>query len=564
MFKKLGIISILLILFFTSGVNCPKGAEGPADRMKWWQEARFGMFIHWGVYSVPADGEWFLENRKMPVSEYEKFAGQFNPVKFNAAEWVRITKDAGMKYIVITSKHHDGFGMFRSGMTDWCLRSAPFERDPLEELAAACKEEGIRLCFYYSILDWHHPDYGVRRPWNDVVKGAPDMDRYVNFMKGQLKELLTNYGPIGVLWFDGGWEKAWTRKRGEDLYKYARGLQPDIIINDRGSAGDFTTPEQNIPSTGSDRDWESCMTINNNWGYSKNDRSWKSAKKLIRNLVDCASKGGNYLLNVGPDAEGVISGPSIERLSEIGRWLKVNGESVYGTSRSPFPAWSLPSYVKCTRKGKILYIHCYYEFLQENEEIILPLRNKVLSAKVLVTGEKINFRKDADGMHFLVPEQPVDKNDTVFVVEIEGEPDILPTPPIRPDPDGNLVLPAKFAVLHGSTAVYEYGKGKNNIGYWVDPKDWVSWDIEIDRAGTYGVEIEWACEPGAAGSSYKISVEDKSLQGAVEPTKSWTDFKSYNLGQIELTPGRKRLEVRPVTMPHGAVGNLRAVILKRF
>ena len=164
MFKKLGIISILLILFFTSGVNCPKGAEGPADRMKWWQEARFGMFIHWGVYSVPADGEWFLENRKMPVSEYEKFAGQFNPVKFNAAEWVRITKDAGMKYIVITSKHHDGFGMFRSGMTDWCLRSAPFERDPLEELAAACKEEGIRLCFYYSILDWHHPDYGVRRP----------------------------------------------------------------------------------------------------------------------------------------------------------------------------------------------------------------------------------------------------------------------------------------------------------------------------------------------------------------------------------------------------------------
>jgi alpha-L-fucosidase len=205
----------------------------------------------------------------MPVSEYEKFAGQFNPVKFNAAEWVRIAKDAGMKYIVITSKHHDGFGMFRSELTDWCLRSTQFRRDPLKELAAACKEEGIRLCFYYSIMDWHHPDYGVRRPWNDAAAGTPDMDVYVEFMKGQLKELLTNYGPIGVLWFDGGWEKVWTQKRGKDLYEYARGLQPDIIINDRGNAGDFTTPEQNIPPTGSDRYWESCMTINNSWGYCK-------------------------------------------------------------------------------------------------------------------------------------------------------------------------------------------------------------------------------------------------------------------------------------------------------
>ena len=183
--------------------------------MKWFREARFGMFIHWGVYSVPAGewkgnkgyGEWFLEETNMPVSQYEKFAQQFNPVKFDAKQWVRIAKDAGMKYIVITSKHHDGFGMFRSELTDWCIKSTPFRRDPLKELAAACKEAGITFCLYHSIMDWHHPDWGKRRPWNDKATGnAADMDRYTAYMKGQLKELLTGYGPLGILWFDGEWE----------------------------------------------------------------------------------------------------------------------------------------------------------------------------------------------------------------------------------------------------------------------------------------------------------------------------------------------------------------------
>ena len=184
--------------------------------MAWFRDARFGLFIHWGVYSVPAGewngntnyGEWFLEETKMPVSQYEKFAGQFNPVKFDAKEWVRLAKEAGMKYIVITSKHHDGFGMFRSDQTDWCIKSTPFQRDPLKELADACHAAGIKLCFYYSIMDWHHPDWGTRRPWNDKATGTPDMDRYVAYMKAELKELLTRYGPIGILWFDGEWENA--------------------------------------------------------------------------------------------------------------------------------------------------------------------------------------------------------------------------------------------------------------------------------------------------------------------------------------------------------------------
>ncbi len=241
-------------------------------RMKWWREARFGLFIHWGLYSVPAGewqgntsyGEWFLEQTHMPVSEYEKYANQFNPVKFDATNWVRAAKAAGMKYIVITSKHHDGFGMFRSDLTDWCIRRTPFQRDPLAELAAACKAQDIRFCLYYSLMDWHSADWGIRRPWNDVAakSGPPDMDRYDAYMKGQLKELLTSYGPIGLLWFDGQWESPWTEERGADLYNYVRRLQPEIIVNNRvgkpvssaaigfskiGAVGDYGTPEQSIP-----------------------------------------------------------------------------------------------------------------------------------------------------------------------------------------------------------------------------------------------------------------------------------------------------------------------------
>ena len=310
--------------------------------MKWFAEARFGLFIHWGVYSVPAGewkgktnyGEWFMEETHMPVSQYEKFAKQFNPVKFDARQWVALAKEAGMKYIVITSKHHDGFGMFPSQETDWCIKSTPFQRDPLKELSAACREAGIKFCLYHSIMDWHHPDWGKRRAWNDKASGKPDMDRYTAYMKRQLKELVSNYGPLGILWFDGEWEDPWTHDRGVDLEAYCRGLQPDIIINNRvGKAragmegmdkgkglGDYGTPEQNVPANGFGPGvyWESCMTMNDHWGYNKHDDHWKSAAELIHILVDCSSKGGNYLLNVGPTSEGLFPGPSIERLKAIG------------------------------------------------------------------------------------------------------------------------------------------------------------------------------------------------------------------------------------------------------
>ncbi|MDW8308503.1 MAG: alpha-L-fucosidase [Verrucomicrobiales bacterium] len=432
--------------------------EWPADRarrMAWFEEARFGMFIHWGLYAVPAGewkgkkvsgiGEWIMEHGKIPVSEYETLVPQFNPVKFDAREWVRIAKNAGMKYIVITSKHHDGFGLWPSELTDWCIKSTPFGRDPLKELADACREAGIRLCFYYSIMDWHHPDWPKRRPWHDKATGQPDMDRYVAYMKGQLKELITRYGPLGILWFDGEWEEPWTHERGVDLYNYVRSLQPDIIVNNRvgkgrkgmdgmdkegRGVGDYGTPEQRIPPTGFGPGvyWESCMTMNDTWGYRKDDHNWKSVETLVRNLIDCASKGGNYLLNVGPTAEGLIPQPSVERLAAIGRWMQANSEAIYGTRASPFEKldWG-----RCTQKPHgigttRLYLHVF-DWPADGRLVVPPLANKPLRAALLATGQKLRVKKTGNQIVITVPKEAPDKIATVIALDIQGEP-LVPKP----------------------------------------------------------------------------------------------------------------------------------------
>lgn len=365
----------------------------------------------------------------MPVSQYEKYAGQFNPVKFNAREWARMAKDAGMKYLVITSKHHDGFALWDSKVSDWDIMATPFRRDILKELSDACAAEGIRYCFYHSIMDWHHPDWGTRRAWNDKATGTPDMDRYVTYMKAQLKELLTGYGPLGILWFDGEWESPWTHERGLDLYQYVRGFQPAIIINNRvgkgrsgmqgmdkgQGVGDYGTPEQEVPATGFGPgvDWESCMTMNNHWGYNRHDQNWKSTTVLVRHLVDCASKGGNYLLNVGPTAEGLFPEASVVRLREIGEWMKVNGEAVYGTTASPFEklTWG-----RATRKPGKLYLHVFD--WPADGRLAVPLTSEVRKAYLLAQPARaVGIEASAGGKVLLVG--PASPTPHVGVVVLE-------------------------------------------------------------------------------------------------------------------------------------------------
>ncbi|MGA2869236.1 MAG: alpha-L-fucosidase, partial [Verrucomicrobiota bacterium] len=448
--------------------------ETPAQRdarMKWWSDARFGMFIHWGIYSVPAgewDGhtdyaEWFLEQTHMPVSQYEKYADQFNPTNFDALAWVKAAKYAGVKYIVITSKHHDGFGMYRSDLTDWCIKRTPFQRDPLQELAAACKAEGIKFCLYYTIMDWHSPDWGIRRPWNDVAAkyGPPDMDRFEGYMKGQLHELLTRYGPIGLLWFDGNWESPWTAQRGEDIYNYVRSLQPAVIVNNRvgkpentpgggfaktGMVGDYGTPEQTIPPTGFGPGvyWESCMTMNDHWGYNKHDQNFKSAETLVHNLIDCASKGGNYLLNVGPTSLGVIPAPELERLKQIGDWMNVNSTGIYGTSASPFKklAWG-----RCTAKidgrNTTLYLHVW-DWPTDGKLVVPGLKNHVKSATLLATGEKLKTSATDDGVVIEVPATAPDAISSTIVLKFKGQPEVEDVV-LKQSADGTVALAAADA-----------------------------------------------------------------------------------------------------------------------
>lgn len=419
-------------------------AETPEQkqaRMKWWTDARFGLFIHWGLYAIPAGkwgnetgyGEWIRDSAKIPVKEYEKFRDQFNPTAFNADEWARMAKDAGMRYVVITSKHHDGFDLFATKQnSDWNVMATPFKRDVMEELSTAVRKQGLTMCWYHSIMDWHHPDYLPRRPWEVAdrpVDGA-DFERFNQYLRSQVTELLTNYGPIGVMWFDGQWESTWNDSYGIPLYNLCRTLQPKVIVNNRVSnsgVGDYSTPEQYIPPTGlPNTDWETCMTMNEHWGYNAYDTDWKSSRTLIRNLVDIVSKGGNYLLNVGPKADGTFPTEAVDRLRDIGAWMKVNSASIYGTKPSVFAG--LP-WGRSTTKGSTIYLQVF-DWPADGSLELPGLANKVRSARILGSSEKVAVRKADDGVVLTVPTSPVNADCTVVELKLDGKPVIYKAPTI--------------------------------------------------------------------------------------------------------------------------------------
>ncbi|HYG33272.1 MAG TPA: alpha-L-fucosidase [Clostridia bacterium] len=524
-------------------------------RMKWWREARFGMFIHWGVYSVPAGiyhgkkidgiGEWIMYNAKIPCAEYQNFAREFNPVKFDAEEWVRLAKDAGMKYIVITSKHHDGFAMYDSKASDWnIVKASPFGRDPLKELAAACQKHGIKLGFYYSqAQDWSNIGGGVcGQHWDPTHAGG--MDDYIRKVAvPQVREILSNYGPISVLWWDTPCEM--NQERASELVQLLK-LQPGIIHNNRlggGYNGDTETPEQFIPATGfSNRDWETCMTMNDTWGFKSYDENWKSTETLIRNLVDIASKGGNYLLNVGPSNEGLIPTPSVERLKAVGSWMKVNGEAVYGTSASPFKR--LP-WGRCTKKvenGKTtLYLHVF-EWPHNGKLLIPGLKSRVSSASLLANGRKLKAKSSADGVTVSLPAMAPDPVSSTIVLKIKGAAEIEDQP-LQQAADGSITLTASEAITHGEQVRFEGGHERDCIGFWTNPKDWVGWEVKLNKGGKYQVSAEIA----AVGSgAFTVSSGDQQLQAKAPVTGDYGKFQRIEIGTVELkNPGKISVEVKP-------------------
>lgn len=433
----------------TVPANRPESKADRDRRMKWWREARFGMFIHWGLYAVPAGeykgqrstriGEWIMEWANIPRAEYEKFAPQFNPVKFDAREWVRIAKNAGMKYIVITSKHHDGFAIYDSKISSYDIVDfTPYGKDPIKALAAEARKQGLVFSFYYSIVDWHHPSQYVDATGKDPTAGNRTTkmrpgrkEEYVQYMKSQLRELITSYNPA-VLWFDGEWQDWWTEEDGQDLYRFVRSLKPDIIINnrvgkgrqgmqgmnktDREYSGDFGTPEQQIPPSGLPGvDWESCMTMNTTWGYKFYDDQWKAAETLVRNLIDVASKGGNYLLNVGPMADGVIPEPSVERLAAMGKWMKVNGESIYATTASPFQTQL--TFGRATSKQGKTYLHVF-DWPADGTLHVPPVSKAIRKVYLLANPKStLKFKQESGGIDIIVPGKALDPIATVIVLE---------------------------------------------------------------------------------------------------------------------------------------------------
>lgn len=564
-------------------------SEEKDARMAWWRDARFGMFIHWGVYAVPAGvykgeqipgiGEWIMSTR-IPVDEYRAYAKDFNPVNYDPEAWAALAKEVGMRYIVITAKHHDGFALYPSDVTDWDIADAtPYGEDLIGPLAEAARTEGIKFGLYFSqAQDWVHPG-GIKRRgvWDEAQRG--DVDEYFdNIAVPQAREILTRYQPA-VLWWD---TPETTTQAQADKLAALKSLVPGMITNNRlggNYAGDTETPEQFIPPTGfKDRDFEVCMTMNGTWGYKSWDHNWKSTTDIIRKLCDISSKGGNFLLNIGPRADGTIPQPSIDRLKEVGVWMKVNGDAIYGTTASPFGSfpWGRAT-VKLREDGATAYLHVF-DWPEDRKLEVPGFGSMPQSVKLMADGQSLSFSpfdvNDAKGIVIDLPAVAPDPNVSVIKLEVNGAVDFEKVR-LRQAPDGSLALEPNRAYLHSNSKnalKVEMKKGKENIGNWPADKSWIYWDFRITQPGTFtlsseaatgsdvaltyqlkdGKQTEAAAPPGAGHKIY-VAEEFASLEGfektkvSIPSTGSEDAFAPVEFGTLEIKePGIYVLEIRPV------------------
>ena len=513
--KKLYLICISLFLSaqtFAQNSNNSAASEQNDMRMQWWKDAKFGMFIHWGIYSVPSGkwgetttyGEWIMHSAKIPRAEYATLAKQFNPTGFNADEWVKLAKDAGQKYIVITSKHHDGFAMFGSKADPYNIVDAtPFKRDILKELAEACRKQDMKLGFYYSqAQDWYHPGGAVSGnvEWDETHKG--DMNKYVEEIAiPQVKEILANYGDVAVLWWDTPTNM--TQEMAQKLADLTKPY-PNLITNNRlgaGMGGDLETPEQFVPATGfPGRNWEVCMTMNGHWGYNAYDDRWKSTTDLLQKLIDIVSKGGNFLLNVGPNQYGIIPEVCQQNLREMGDWLKINGEAIYGTQASPFPYLS---WGRATQKGQKLYLHVFD--WPKDGKLVVPFSNKITKAYLLAddkTSLKVTAGKENSAIQ--LPAYAPDKIASVVAVEFEGK------PTVQPIPSQGAKVTATSNGEGSQTSFVTDGDPKNK---WQAAKDEKSATLEIMLEKQAAIQCISLVEPWHPWDGIKQNIELYSQDG---------------------------------------------------
>lgn len=562
----------------------PKVQGNYPERMNWWLDARFGMFIHWDMSSVAGteiswsrgatkplditgDGAGYVED-----PHYDNLYKQFNPTKFNAREWVRLAREAGMKYIVFTAKHHGGFCMWDSKLTDYDIMNTPFKRDVVKELADACHEAKMPLGLYYSQRDWHHPDYGIG-----------DNRKYVDYMNGQLRELLTKYGKIDILWWDsygrGDLTNFW---RVGETFDLVNKLQPGILMNNRLAElgaynqqpaqwlGDCDTPEQRLGEFQNTRPWESCMCIveapGGGWSY-RPDGHVKSHAACMKTLLGCSTGDGNLLLDVGPDSSGIIPDDQAGALRKMGAWMKQYGESIYGTRGGPYKNGSWGG---STFKGNRIYLHVSQ---WEGDQLQLaPLKSKITAFSCATAkNAPLKVEQTAEGITLTLPATHQDPLDTVILLTLSGSasaemPGGKPLPPagsrsgsvIRQSAaDDSLSLNASSATILGNTARTQDEGGVHNIGYWTDLGDRVEWKAHFLKPGTYRVEMNASCAADAAGGEFEVNIGSESLKAKVPSSGAWGTFAASELGTIKIpAAGPVVVRVTPISKPANGLMNL--------
>ena len=525
----------------------PGAQPAVSDRMQWFREEKFGMFIHFGPYSNLAgewDGrqlapgrnaEWIMHELQIPVARYRELARQFNPAKYDAESIARLARSTGMKYLVLTAKHHDGFAMYHSKASPYNLVEwTPFHRDAVREMAEACRKEGIRFCVYYSHReDWDDPDaYG--NTW-DYKPEQQNFEAYLERKsKPQLRELLTGYGPLGMVWFDRG---LYTAKQAQEFIDMVRSAQPECLINGRVGGyeqelmGDFQELSDNgMPPGGLNEYWESPQTLNDTWGYSRFDHNWKKPETVIRRLVEIVSKGGNYLLNIGPMGDGSVPQPTVEILTRVGEWVRQNGESVYGTSACPLGGlrWGT-----CTVKGSRLYLHVF-DWPRDGVLRIAGLRNATRSAHLLsAPGQALETGKTAAGLQVRLPAAAPDPVDAVVVLELEGAPRVDP-PVVVQQGASPLRLDYMTAVTSGATRKRFNRRGGFHISRWMAPADRAAWRVRVATPGRYAVKIRYAAQPEWQGGKYQVAVGARTLRGTVDSSPGWYEYRAFEVGAVEV------------------------------